>query len=254
MVEEQGQAGGTLDWASDPLWHALRAMRIGPADAALTFEERLARENGWTELHALQVTEEYRRFLYLTARVREPMTPSVAVDQAWHLHLSYTRHYWDHLCAEILGRPLHHKATGGGPAEAERYRRQYERTLAAYLSVFRCEPPAWIWPDVETRFASRTCCVDLAEVWIVPRRIAVRAGNALLFGTMLTAYTVLNRAGLLDILMLFYVGFFLLVLLAIRRRHKRGRVGEVELEYNWLDAWGGNADGGCGGGCGGCGG
>ena len=44
---------------------------------------------------------------------------SEQVDAAWHLHLTYTRSYWDRFCKETLGQPLHHDPTRGGPAEAD---------------------------------------------------------------------------------------------------------------------------------------
>ena len=89
-----------MAWSSDPLWKALAAMRIEAGGAALTFAARLARENGWSAAHAAAVVEEYRRFLYLAATAG-PVTPSEDVDQAWHLHLSYTRHYWEVPCGAV---------------------------------------------------------------------------------------------------------------------------------------------------------
>ena len=32
--------------------------------------------------------------------------PSDEVDQAWHLHLVYTRSYWGEFCPNVLGKPL----------------------------------------------------------------------------------------------------------------------------------------------------
>lgn len=100
--------------SSDPeLWRRLAGFEVGAADAALTFTRRLARENRWSEAFARRVLEEYRRFVYLSMVAGRPMTPSDAVDQAWHLHLSYTRSYWQGLCRDVLGRPLHHEPTQG---------------------------------------------------------------------------------------------------------------------------------------------
>jgi hypothetical protein len=237
-----------MDWYADPLWHKLRAMGIGPPDAALTFEQRLAGDNGWSLEFALEVIEEYRRFLYLAAVVREPMTPSVAVDQAWHLHLGYSRHYWDVLCGGILERPLHHCPTEGGPAEAERFRHQYERTLAAYSSVFGTEAPSSIWPDAEARFGARLCSVDRAQVWVVRKVTALWSVAAVATGSALIARVALDIAWL-DWLptAIVYGGLFGLVSVANHRAHRRRR-GDCEFELPEIDA------GGCGGGCGGCGG
>ena len=71
--------------------------------------------------------------------------PSEDVDQAWHLHLTYTRSYWKRFCGDVLGRPLHHDPTRGGPAEARKHLAMYDRTLAAYREAFGHEPPPDIW-------------------------------------------------------------------------------------------------------------
>ena len=72
-----------------PVWLSLSRYTIGPADAALPFAARLARENGWSDAHAARVMEEYRRFCFLATTAGHEVTPSDAVDQAWHLHLTY---------------------------------------------------------------------------------------------------------------------------------------------------------------------
>ena len=76
-----------------------------PKTAALTFADRLARENGWSAAKAARVVDEYRRFCFLAATAGHEVTPSDAVDQAWHLHLTYSRDYWERFCPEVLGRP-----------------------------------------------------------------------------------------------------------------------------------------------------
>lgn len=241
---------GALDWRADPLWHRLRAMRIGPADAALTFEQRLARENGWSELRALEVDGEYRRFLYLAARVREPMTPSAAVDQAWHLHLSYTRHYWDILCGQVLEQRLHHDPTEGGSQEVARFHYQYQRTLDAYAAVFGSEPPPAIWPDAETRFAAQICAVDRSQTWLVPKAATARTAPVLCVATVLSIYAVLADLSFGQIAI--WVLFFGINSLIITIAHRKQRAKGESLEFEWPDFSGGGS--GCGSGCGGCGG
>lgn len=127
-----------------PVWQRLSCYQIGPADAAFTFSARLARENGWPLNHAERVIEEYRRFCFLAVTSGQEVTPSDAVDQAWHLHLTYTRDYWEHFCPEVLGSPLHHAPAKGGAQERGRFFEQYAQTLKAYQQVFG-SPPADIW-------------------------------------------------------------------------------------------------------------
>ncbi|HYI40069.1 MAG TPA: hypothetical protein VE053_07100 [Allosphingosinicella sp.] len=127
------------------LWDALSHMQIEVPGAACRFEEALAREQGWPLAFAERVADEYCGFLYLAATAGFEVTPSDTVDKAWHLHLQWP-HYRDVLCGKILGRPLEHRPGTGAPDEDERYRRQYEETLALYEPVFGKPPPADIWP------------------------------------------------------------------------------------------------------------
>ena len=128
--------------------------QIGHTDATFNFEQRLARENGWALHFAERVTNEYRRFVYLVSLSNNEVTPSDEVDQAWHLHLTYTRSYWHDLCKNILGFELHHNPTQGGQSEQRKYKQQYVDTLAFYEQVFNETPPEDIWPSVDKRFAS----------------------------------------------------------------------------------------------------
>ena len=164
--------------AEHPLWIALRDYRVGPAGAALTFEARLARENGWSAAFAEAVMDEYRRFLFLAMTAGHMVVPSDAVDQAWHLHLTYSRDYWDRLCGEILGAPLHHGPTPGGREEGAHFFALYAETLASYERLFGEIPPAEIWPSGWQRFHvdPRARRVMLDDVWIIPKR-RVRLGG-----------------------------------------------------------------------------
>jgi len=65
----------------DPLWDRLLAFNFDNTGDALTFTQRLARENGWSLGFAQRVVEEYRRFLYLALRASHSVTPSDAVDK-----------------------------------------------------------------------------------------------------------------------------------------------------------------------------
>ncbi len=99
---------------SDPLWHSLFAYSIGPDDAALSFVQRLARENGWTVPRAEQVLGEYRRFLYLAVRAGHPVTPSDAAENA-------------------------------------RFYENYTATLRSYERLFATPAPPDLWPSAQRR-------------------------------------------------------------------------------------------------------
>lgn len=247
---------------SDPLlWSRLQGMSIGPDEAALPFVDRLARDNAWSLGLATRVVEEYRRFLYLAYVADHPVTPSDAVDQAWHLHLTYTRSYWDDLCAHVLGRPLHHGPTSGGPDERRRYDAQYRATLRSYEHEFGEPPPADIWPDAATRFGRHYVRIDRDAVWLIDRRSwqhglqVTLAGGVLCFGlaacTDLVAHV--HSMTMHDAI----VGGLIvsLVLLAVRARHwrpakrRRRKDGGCGSGCGALGCGSGGGDSGCGSGC-----
>jgi hypothetical protein len=165
------------------LWERLARFDVDDHERpALPFAARLARENGWSSFHARRVVAEYRRFLFLAVVAGHPVTPSETVDLAWHLHLVYTRSYWDVLCREVLRRPLHHGPTRGGAAEGARFDEQYRATLTSYARIFGAPPPTDIWPDPSVRFGAelRWRRVWTSRAWIVPKRRAWLALAALL--------------------------------------------------------------------------
>jgi uncharacterized protein (TIGR04222 family) len=149
----------------------LQAFAIDEGTPALSFSRRLARENGWTVAYTDRVVVEYLRFVSLAMVSGHTVTPSDQVDQAWHLHLTYTQSYWTRMCGELLGRPLHHGPTRGGLDESRKYRQQYEQTLRSYEVIFGTRPPADIWRPVEIRFGSdlQTYRVNPSEFWVIPK-------------------------------------------------------------------------------------
>lgn len=162
----------------DELWHRLAAHDIGPPDATLTFAARLARETRWSLDHAEAVIGEYKRFCYLAITAGHEMTPSDAVDQAWHLHLTYSRDYWHSFCPHVLRADLHHGPTKGGAAERDRFYHQYAATLAAYEAAFGHAPPITIWPDAHRRFSvdPEAVRVNFSDGIFLTRRVALALG------------------------------------------------------------------------------
>jgi uncharacterized protein (TIGR04222 family) len=147
------------------------AFDIDGGEAALPFAARLAREHGWSPPYADRVIQEYKRFVYLAVTGTSPVCPSEDVDAAWHLHLTYTRSYWQRFCGEVLGRPLHHDPTKGGSAEGEKHLAMYADTLARYRKAFGRGAPADIWPSGAERFGPDTQhhVVNTARNWVIPK-------------------------------------------------------------------------------------
>ncbi|MCW1883217.1 hypothetical protein OKA04_00650 [Luteolibacter flavescens] len=159
----------------DELLLRLESFELDEPSAPFPFSARLARENGWSREFSRRVIVEYKRFVWLAMRAGHPVTPSEEVDEAWHLHLCYTRSYWDGMCGGVLGKPLHHGPTEGGEKEDAIFADWYERTLESYRRLFGEELPADIWPPAEIRFrpaSSRK--IDATTHWAVPKRVIKR--------------------------------------------------------------------------------
>ena len=165
------------------LWQAINAYEIDAADTALPFSRQLARDNHWSHSFALAAIADYKRFIYLICTSGTVLTPSEEIDAVWHLHLLYTRDYWDRFCEQTFGRKIHHGPTKGGAVEADTYLTCYRRTLSLYEEVFGPPPPA-LWPDAATRFSPpQRQSVDMSTHIILPKRqvfLCLTAGLPLL--------------------------------------------------------------------------
>lgn len=208
----------------DALWERLTAFRLDIPGVATTFSERLARENGWSAVYTARVLAEYRKFLYLACCAGHEVTPSDAVDQAWHLHLTFTQSYWEDLCRDTLERPIHHGPTRGGIAEARRFEHAYQRTLGSYAARFGA-PPADVWPDPDVHFATQSFQrLDRARYLLVPKA-ALRAASGAV-GAVLALVGCAATLGSPSVSWPFWVlGTGLLVAMAVTPR-KRSRPRE----------------------------
>lgn len=149
----------------------LEQFQLDSPEATLPFSARLARENNWTPAYTRRVIDEYKRFAALAIVAEHPVSPSEDVDQAWHLHLTYSENYWKVFCPQVLGKSLHHQPTRGGEAEHDKFEDWYARTLQSYQRVFGEAPPRDIWPTPEQRNAKRHefVRVDRASNFVIPR-------------------------------------------------------------------------------------
>ncbi len=161
-----------INWSEEQrqLWQRLTDLTLDAPDVSFCFSRRLAQENSWSIEYSRRVVEEYKRFLFLCLSADHASCPSDQVDQAWHLHLTYTRLYWTQLCQQTLQRPLHHEATRGGPAQHQKHVDMYQQTLNSYRSFFHCDAPADIWPPVEKRFglSVKFRRVNTRDYWVIP--------------------------------------------------------------------------------------
>src|SRR5688572_5461336 len=119
------------------LWRRIDTYQLDDPTSSHPFSAKLAREQGWSPAFARRAVEEYKRFVFLCLASDHTACPSEAVDEVWHLHLTYSDSYWNHFCPKVLGQPLHHYRSKGGPAELAKHVDLYNRTLASYLRLFQ---------------------------------------------------------------------------------------------------------------------
>lgn len=170
------------------LWKQIQDFPLDDPSSALNFTSRLARENNWNIYFAERVTTAYKKFIFLCMVSSQQVTPSDAVDEAWHLHMTYTESYWNELCGKVLGRPLHHHPTKGGEDEGWKFFHQYDATLQLYREKFDEEPPEDIWPPAEKRFAAGNFIrIDKDAHWFIkkPKRKNLAAAVGLNLLTIL---------------------------------------------------------------------
>lgn len=155
----------------DDLLNRIQRFEFDEGSPVLSFARRLARENGWTLEYAGRVLEEYKKFMFLAVAAGHPVTPSEQVDQAWHLHLVYTRSYWQDFCEQVLGTQVQHGPTKGGTEEQVKYRDWYQRTKASYARLLGETPPEDIWPHVDVRFDQDLCWqrVNMRRNWVIAK-------------------------------------------------------------------------------------
>ncbi len=151
------------------LLQRLNHFNLDAPDATFPFSSRLAKENQWSPAYARRVIEEYKRFAFLAVAAGHPVSPSEDVDQAWHLHLTYSQNYWRVFCPDVLQKPFHHSPTKGGANEHSKFNDWYARTLASYEHFFGEPPPADIWPSLESRQQTRQhfVRVDRETHWVI---------------------------------------------------------------------------------------
>lgn len=158
------------DDAQKELWQRISSWHPDNPDDAFPFSVRLQKEHGWIASFTAKAIEEYRRFLFLSQVAGHVVCPSEDVDQVWHQHLTYTRSYWDDLCAKVLRAKLHHQPTKGGRSEHQLYTDLYSKTLASYESWFGEQPDERFWPCSLERFASKDVQrVDRRKYFVIPR-------------------------------------------------------------------------------------
>ncbi len=162
---------GEMNSQQADLYGRIQAFSFDQPGTQLSFAKKLARENVWSLAHTQRAIDEYKKFVFLAVAAGHPVSPSDQVDQVWHLHLSYTRSYWQEFCPKVLQTSLHHEPTRGGSLEKSKFDKMYSQTLESYEQVFGKAPPSDIWPPLKSRLARdiHLVRIDRQKNWVLPK-------------------------------------------------------------------------------------
>ena len=73
---------------------------------------RLLRKNRISSDQALELFDDLKKFLYIASLTGKPLRPTLAIDEAWHEFILFTRDYQE-FCSECFGKFLHHQPDTG---------------------------------------------------------------------------------------------------------------------------------------------
>jgi hypothetical protein len=133
------------------LWNKLKSFQFDKQGALYPFSMQLADESfAGNHQYALAVIDEYRKFLFLLDTTGHSVTPASDVDEAWHLHLSFTGLYWNKMMDRVLGKRLGHNPGNGSAGDDTKFRAIYQRTLHDYTQYFG-EPPLRTWGKIDPK-------------------------------------------------------------------------------------------------------
>ncbi|MGC4038754.1 MAG: hypothetical protein QM764_22520 [Chitinophagaceae bacterium] len=127
------------------LWKRIQDFIIDDPSASVKYSDKLAFNNHWSGDYTIRVIEEYKKFMFLCCVLPRGASPSKPVDEAWHLHLTYTHNYWKEFCSKVLGKEIHHHPSKGGTNENHKHEEWYSETLKAYKQFFGYNLPDDIW-------------------------------------------------------------------------------------------------------------
>lgn len=228
----------------ESLWKRIQEFSLDAPGVNFPFSKKLAKEESWSLDFARKAIEEYKKFVYLCCILPNGASPSKVVDKVWHMHLIYTRNYWEEFCPDILKKNLHHHPSNGGIAEKEKHQNWFEDTLAAYRKVFQQEAPEEIWKTPGKKSKVLTWIKKMASfapAFILLMLFSCTEGNGF--------------TGLLVTGVVFAVIFILgVVVSAIGDHEASDSNGKKKADNDGGSCGGSSCGGGCGGGCGGCGG
>ena len=204
-------------------WEFLKNFQISDPNSAFSFADRLAKENGWTKAFALSAIEEYKKFVFLAKHAGHPVTPSIEVDEVWHLHLIYTQSYWKEMCKGI-DFDLHHGPTKGGRSENLKFNDWYTNTIESYTHFFG-HPDIRFWPSKEKRFAPITVKKIDTKQFFVVKKPSFRIAALFSIFPVLTISSIFSALAPLMLILIGVITFFIImaIISTISKRRKEER-------------------------------
>lgn len=151
------------------LYQKICNFNLDTPKAVFPFSYKLSWLCRWSKIYTFRVIEEYKKFLFLAMVTDHIVSPSEPIDVAWHLHLLYTKSYWDEFCGEIAKKPLHHSPGMGGIEEEQKYLELYKLTLKSYKKYFGT-PPDDIWLSPNMR-GEPFRWIDAKKYWLIPNPV-----------------------------------------------------------------------------------
>jgi hypothetical protein len=166
------------------IWQKIQTFSLDNPTAALTFSQKLAKEQKWTPSFTHRAIAEYKKFMLLCATCPNGASPSETVDKVWHLHLTFTTNYWVDFCQKTLGKEIHHHPSQGGSVENQKHQDWYEETFKHYVAYFDEPPPQDIWTypigfAFETYLSSDSVYKNVPIQVVAPYELSVKDKNIL---------------------------------------------------------------------------
>ena len=229
------------------LWSRLSDYNFENIGGLTFFCRKLAEVNAWSFQYAEEVVKGYKKFVYLCCISSSRLSPSDAVDQAWHQHMLYSQEYWGEFCSNILKHDLHHVPSMGAIDEVEEHQASYQRTLDLYLKEFKQMPSQRLWPSYEFMFSDQVQMsrINLLDYWYFPRSRKLTSRLIILGVALIFFFSCLF--GFWPFVLLGFFLFFGLFVAATSDLKTGVSDGHFVEKSN-------NSGSGAGSGCGGCGG
>ncbi len=206
------------------LWENIQNFNLDGPNSSYPFSKKLASENNWPVSFTQKAIAEYKKFIFLCCISPTGASPSEIVDKVWHLHLTYTKNYWEDFCQNTLKQDLHHHPSKGGAEEKTKHENWYADTLSLYEKTFNSKPPAEIWPlntEAESRITD-----DVYDATFLKRVVLSFSVAVVLFVWAVNLYHTQGKDFLLYYAIMCLAG---LAAIWFTQKHKEERLKQIVL-------------------------